>query len=333
MRDKRTLITESVLMILVRGGVEQSIIDDVKTRLEVELAKCEVYERCTDLITVDPTPFEYLEQFLNVKRIEGKSDGTIKRYDYEIRRFLEDCRKPLKDITTDDLRLYLDYRKRSGRKELSNRTLENMRKVYSPFFSWLTAERIIPWNPCLSLHQIKYRKTVRKTYSQVETQELKEACGNIRDTAMVDWFLSTGCRVGEVENAKRSMIDWEERSIIITGKGDKERKVYFDSVTAMHLQKYLETRDDYMDALFVSRSGVPLTKGGIQQAIKRVGRRAGVSKTHCHRFRHTLATRLSAKMPVTDVAMILGHEDISTTQIYCHSDPAAVAAGYNMVMS
>lgn len=333
MRDQRLLITDSVLMILVKHEVNQEVINEVRTRLEVELAKYEVYKRCTNIIPIDPTPFDYLRQFLEVKCIEGKSQGTIKRYYYEIGKLLRDCRKPLKEITTNDLRLYLDYRKKNGKRELSNRTLENMRNCYSTFFKWLTEEHIIEWNPCSSLHQIKYRKMVRKTYSQVEIQKLREACKDIRDITMIDWFLSTGCRVSEVETSKLSDIDWDEKSIIVTGKGNKDRKVYFDSVTAMHMKKYLATRNDCCDSIFVTSLGKPLTKSGIQQAIKRIGDRAGVTKTYCHRFRHTLATRLVSSMPVTDVATILGHDNINTTQIYCYSDPLKVMANYKREMA
>lgn len=333
MRDQRAVIVDQTLMILVKRGVDQETIDEVKTRLEVELAKCEVYKRCTDLATVDRSPFEYLKEFLDVKRIEGKSEKTIERYKYEASRILFYCRKPLNEITTNDLRVYLDWRKRNGSKELSNRTIDNTRKAISPFFAWLTAERIIPYNPCLALHQIKYRKTVRTAYSQVEMQKLREACKSSRDTAMIDWLETTGCRVGEVETARLSDIDWNELSCIVAGKGDKERKVYFNTVTAMHLKKYLSERTDMVDALFVNRSGKPLTIGGIQQAIARIGKRAGVVKTHCHRFRHTLATNLSTKMPIIEVAEILGHEDISTTQIYCHADPTAVMADYKKAMA
>ena len=333
MQDQRSIITQKICMTMIQHGADQELIDAVRDQLEVELAKCEVYERCTAVALVDNTPYQYLLQYLNVKRIEGKSSGTIARYKYEIERLLWYCHKPLKEITANDIRLYLDYRKHSGKKELSNRTLNNMRQVFNPFFAWLTAEDIIAKNPCLAVHQIKYRKTVRTLYSPTDLQKLREACSCIRDTVLIDWLISTGCRVEEVATTKLSMIDWNERSCIIVGKGNKERKVYFDAVTAMHMQLYLNTRKDMSDALFVSRSGSPMTKSGIQQAVKRIGQRAGVMKVYCHRFRHTLASNLAAKMPVTEVAAILGHDDISTTQVYVHSDPAAIAADYRRAMA
>ena len=333
MQDQRSIITSKICMTLIQHGADQELIDAVRNQLEVELSKYEVQERCTAVAVVDNTPYQYLQQFLNIKRIEGKSDKTIARYKYEIERLLWYCHKPLDEMTADDIRTYLDYKKRSGKKELSNRTLDNMRSVFSPFFVWLTAERIIPYNPCLAVHQIKYRKTVRIAYSQTDLQRLREACKTIRDTAMIDWLSSTGCRIEEVASTQLSMIDWNARSCIIVGKGNKERTVYFDSITAMHLQIYLNTRNDVTDALFVNRSGAPLTKGGIHQAVKRIGKRAGLTKVHCHRFRHTLASNLATKMPITEVADILGHDDISTTQVYVHSDPASTAADYRRAMA
>ena len=334
MRDTRSIITEKVMMTLVKHGVSTEIISEAQTQLEIELAKCEVYERCTEIATIDSTPFQYLQQFLNTKKIEGKSEGTINRYKYEIEKLLWYYHKPLNEFTTNDLRVYLEYRKKTGtyKKELSNRTLDGMRKCYSSFFKWLTAEKIIPWNPCLSLHKIRYKKTVRKTYTSVEMQKMREACETDRDTAIVDWFASTGCRVGEVSTTSIGDIDWNDKSVIVTGKGDKERQVYFDDVTAMHLQQYLVNRKDSCTALFVGRNGDPLSVSGIQQAVKKIGERAGVEKAHCHRFRHTLATYLVTKMPITEVASILGHEDISTTQIYITNSRENAKANYKLAM-
>lgn len=329
MRDQRSIITQQVLMILVKSNVEQDVIDKVKTKLEVELAKCEVYERCTDLVPIDTTPMQYLEQYLDVKRIEGKSQKTVDRYRYEIGKLLTDLNKPLDEITTSDLRAYLDFRKNNGtRKPLSNRTVDNMRQVYSPFFAWLTAERIIPYNPSLAVHKIKYLETVRTAYSKADLQKLREACDNIRDLSLIDWLAATGCRVDEVANTRVSMINWRDLSCIVVGKGNKERLVYFDEVTALHLNQYLTKRKDMVDALFVNRSGQPITKSGLQQIVNRIGQRAGVAKTHCHRFRHTLATNLSTRMPVVEVAEILGHDDIRTTQVYCHNDQSSVMSDY-----
>ena len=320
-------------MALVRRNADQETIDEVRSLLEVELAKCEVYERCTAVAVLDDSPRQYLKQYLAMKRIEGKSEKTIERYRYEIERLLWYLNRPLEDITANDIRLYLDYKKNSGKKPLSNRTLNNMRQVFQPFFAWLTAEDIIVKNPCLSVHNIKCRKTVRSAYSKTDLQKLRETCDTIRDTAMIDWLTSTGCRVQEVSTTRLSMINWHDRSCVVIGKGNKERTVYFDDITAMHLQMYLNTRQDVVDALFVGRNGSPLTVSGIQQAVKRIGDRAGIAKVHCHRFRHTLASTLAVKMPITEVADIMGHDDISTTQVYVHSDAGSVAADYKRAMA
>lgn len=333
--DKRDLITQKVLMVLVKNNVEQEIIDETRAILEVELDKCEVYERCTDIVTVDTTPIWYLKQFLDIKRIEGKTDKTIKRYKYEIEKLLLDLKKPLKDISTSDIRVYIDNRKlgKGTGRQLSNRTLHGMISCYSSFFKWLVVENVITSNPCTAVGSIKYKKKVRKIFSTTELQRMREACDSLRDIALIDWFISTGCRVGEVSGAKLSDIDWNTKSILVIGKGNKERTVYFDDVTSMHLQKYILSRKDSCDRVFVNRSGNPLTVGGVQQIVKRIGRRAGIDDAHCHRFRHTFATYLVSKIPITDVAEIMGHESISTTQGYVSSDNDSVMTNYRRVMN
>ena len=333
-RDMRSVIVDKIMMTMAKYNIPQEAAYEVKAQLEVELSKCEVYQRCTEITTINTTAFQFLQQFLDTKRIEGKSEGTIERYKTEVGKLLWYYHKPLDEYTTQDIRLYLDYRKRNGKykETVSNRTLDGIRKCLSSFFKWCAAEQIIPHDPCLSIHQIKYKKTVRKVFSAVEMQKLREACKDIRELTLIDWLFCTGCRVAEVASSRRDMIDWNERSIIVTGKGDKERKVYFNEVTAMHLQEYLNSRTDVCVALFVSSRGNPMTVPSIQQTVKRIGERAGVANVFPHRFRHTFATYMAGKMSVIEVANLLGHNDISTTQVYCHANPAQIANNYRNAM-
>jgi site-specific recombinase XerD len=334
-RDIRSIIVDKLMLTLIKRGVDPEIVREVKLQFEVELSKYEVQDRCTEVATVDTSAFQYLNQYLDTKRIEGKSENTINRYQYEISRLLWYYHKPLHEFTTDDIRMYLDYRKRNPvhKEAITNQTLDSIRKCYSAFFRWLAAERIIKWNPCLAVHKIKYKKTVRKSFTAVEMQKIREACNNPKELALIDWLSSTGCRVAEIASARTDLIDWNEKSIIVTGKGDKERKVYFNDVTCMHLQEYLMGRKDQTVALFAGRGGRPMSTVSIQQTLKRIGERAGVANVHCHRFRHTFATYMSSKMPITEVAALMGHDDISTTQIYVHSDPTKVMANYRSAMS
>lgn len=335
MRDGRSVISQNVLLCLLKSGVPQDVITEAQDTLERVLDKYEVLPRCTEVVVVDDSALKHLKDFILCKRIEGRSEQTLKRYWYELEKLVTHFRKPLSDYTTQDLRDYLEYRKRHAtyRRELSKTTLDGMRRIYSSFFAWLTAERVIDWNPTLAVRPIKHKRAVRVPYSAIEIQKLKEACQTKRDVAMVDWLLSTGCRVGELPTVSVSAIDWQRKSCIVTGKGDKERVVYFTDVCAMHLSEYIADRKQQSDALFLGRSGKPMQIGSIRAAVQRIGRRAGVAKVFPHRFRHTFATQMCAKMPVMEVASLMGHEDISTTQIYCHVDPVSVAANYRQAMA
>ena len=335
MRDARSTITQQVLLSLLKNEVSHEAISDVQDVLISQLDKYEVIPRCTEVAVVDDSALKHLKDFIICKQIEGRSDQTLKRYYYELEKFLTYFRKPLSDYTTQDIRDYLEYRKRHAvyRRELSKTTLDGMRRIYSSFFAWVTAERIVDWNPSLAVRPIKHKKAVRQPYSAIEVQRIKEACRTKRDVALIDWLLTTGCRVGELGSVSIGAINWQEKSCVVTGKGDRERVVYFTDVTAMHLSDYITSRTVRSDALFLGRAGRPMKVSSIRAAVRRIGERAGVSKVMPHRFRHTFASYMCTKIPVVEVATLLGHEDISTTQIYCHNDPVSVAANYRRAMA
>lgn len=333
-KDLRGSVIDAVLFRL-QNVVQQEVIDAVFDALVIVLETVELSERCTEIATMDDTPDRTLKRFIATKRIEGASEKTLQRYHYEIQQLLDFFRKPLEKYSTDDLRFYLSWRRQNTRrKQLSNRTLDGMRRIYCSFFSWLTSERIISWDPTSALKAIKYKKTVRKPFSPVELQQLREACTNIRDLALIDWLYCTGCRVSEVVNTNICDVDFENLECVVTGKGNKERRVYLTTVAAMHLKQYLTTRTDIENALFIGRGSERLSKCGIEALITKVGKRAGVSNAHPHRFRRTLGSDLYAKgMPILDIAQILGHEDVSTTQVYCYVDPKSVKLGYQARMA
>lgn len=334
MTDLRGNVINAVLASLL-DTVSQEVVDVVYDALVLALDKVELTERCTEVALTDDCPDKALRRFIATKRIEGSSEKTLARYGYEIQQLLDFFRKPLEKYTTDDLRFYLSWRRQhANRKQLSNRTLDGMRRIYSSFFSWLTSERIIPWNPTSALKAIKYKKTVRKPFTAVDLQQLREACESPRDLALIDWLYATGCRVSEVANTNIVDVDFENLECVVTGKGNKERRVYMTTVCAMHLKQYLETRSDTNEALFIGKGTERLSKNGIEAAVRRIGAAAGVTNVHPHRFRRTLGSDLYAKgMPILDIAQILGHEDISTTQIYCYVNPASVKSGYQAKMA
>lgn len=311
----------------LQGRASNEVMDIVQDVLTIELNKYEVQERCTDVAVQDNSAEALLKKFVATKRIEGTAESTLRRYADENLKLIRFLHKPLYEVTTYDLRFYLSVRRQQG--GLSNRTLDGMRRCYSSFFNWLSAEGLIGHNPCAALAQIKYRKQVKKPYSAVELEKLRKACGSIRDLALVDFLYCTGCRVSEVSRLDIADIDFEHMECTVIGKGNKERVVYLSDVAGMHLQEYLKGRDDMSDALFIGKRGRRLSKNGIEAMLKRLGKDAGVENVYPHRYRRTLATNLLDRgMNIQDVAAILGHADLKTTQIYCYISQKNVKAAY-----
>lgn len=255
--------------------------------------------------------------FLAAKRVEGCSEKTIRYYDSTIRNVLAAVCKDIKQITTDDLRMYLDdYQKQSGASKV---TIDNIRRILSSFFSWLEDEAYIVKSPVRRIHKVKTCKTVKETYSDEALELMRDHSGCVRDLAIIDILASTGMRVGELVKLNRSDIDFENRECIVLGKGNKQRKVYFDARTKIHLQSYLHTRTDYNDALFVSlqKPFDRLQISGVEIRLRELGRKLEINKVHPHKFRRTLATMAIDKgMPIEQVQQLLGHQSVDTTLQY-----------------
>ena len=308
--DIREMIIQEVMAAL-QGRAAPETINTVQDVLVIELNKYEVQERCTDLTVTDTSAEGQLRKYIATKRIEGKAESTLRRYYEENLKVINYFRKPLREITTYDLRFYLSLRRQQG--GVSNRTLDGMRRCYSSFFSWLTAEGLIG----------------RKPYSAVELEKLRAACGNARDLALVDFLYSTGCRVSEVSRLDITDVDLDSGECLVVGKGNKERLVYLTDVAGMHLKTYLDTRKDVGNALFTGKGSSRIKKSGIEAILRRLGKAAGVENVHPHRFRRTLATNLLDRgMNIQDMAAILGHADLKTTQIYCYISQQNVKTAY-----
>lgn len=325
--DIRDKIIQSVTAALKDQGQQNDMIAAVQDALVIELNEYEIQERCTAVTTVDTSAEAFLKRYLATKRIEGLADSTLRRYaeiNLEVIRFLQ---KPLYEVTTYDLRFYLSVRRQQGR--VSNRTLDGMRRCINGFFGWLSAEGLIGRNPCAALKQIKYRKTVKKPYSAVELEKMRNACENIRDLALIEFLYATACRVSEVSRLDIVDVDFENLECTVLGKGNKERTVYLTEVAAMYLKQYLDTRKDTSNALFVGKGTRRLGKNAIEAIVKHIGKAAGVENAHPHRYRRTRATNLLDRgMNIQDVAAILGHADLKTTQIYCYISQSNVRAAY-----
>ena len=260
---------------------------------------------------------ELLPLFIAAKRVEGCSEKSLTYYESTIRNMLQQITKPEKEITTEDLRDYLnDYQQRGT---ISKITLDNVRRILSSFFSWLEDEDYIVKSPVRRIHKVKTGKTVKETYSDESLELMRDHCDNMRDLAMIDLLVSTGIRVGELVRLNREDIDFENRECIVFGKGSKERKVYFDARTKIHLQKYLSERTDENEALFVSLLSPfeRLQISGVEIRLRKIGRELNIHRVHPHKFRRTLATMAIDKgMPIEQVQHLLGHQSIDTTLQY-----------------
>lgn len=261
--------------------------------------------------------FELLKRFISTKKLEGRSDKTLKYYKSTVEKMLHAVDKNVKAISTDDLREYLtEYQSRST---VSKQSVDNVRRNLSSFFTWLEDENYILKSPVRRIHKIKTTTPVKETYSDDEMERLRDSCKEIRDLAMIDLLSSTGMRVGELVLLNREDIDFNERECIVLGKGDKERIVYFDARTKLHIQEYLNSRADTNAALFVGlRSpNERLQIGGVEVRIRKLGRAIGIKKCHPHKFRRTMATiAIDKGMPIEQVQKLLGHEKIDTTLHY-----------------
>lgn len=327
--DLREQIIQKIMQAL-DGRTDAGTADIVQDILLIELNNYEIQERCTDVVLADDSADRMLKKFLATKRIEGIAESTLLRYAEENKKLIRFLGKPLYEVSTYDIRFYLSYRRENSGKKLGNRTLDGMRRCYSSFFSWLSAEGLIGRNPCAAIKQIKYRKEVKKPYSAAEMEKLRRACANKRDLALLDFLYCTGCRVSEVARLNIDDIDFENMECTVLGKGNKERTVYLSEVAAMNLGEYLASREDGNEALFTGKGTERLGKNGIEVLLKRLGKKAGVINVHPHRYRRTLATNLLDRgMNIQDVAVILGHADLKTTQVYCYISQKNVKNAYS----
>jgi site-specific recombinase XerD len=253
---------------------------------------------------------KYINSFLSAKEVEGCSARTIKYYRENIERLIDKLNKSIKIITTEDIRKYLsDYKDLN---KCSSVTIDS-------FFSWLEDEDYIIKSPVRRIHRIKTATLVKETFSDENIEIMRDECNFIRDLAMIELLYSTGIRVGELVNLNKENINFEDRSCIVQGKGNKQREVYFDARTKIHLKEYLESREDDNAALFVSKNKPHqrLSISGIERIVRNLGFETKINKVHPHKFRRTLATMAIDKgMPIEQVQKLLGHVKIETTMHY-----------------
>ena len=277
---------------------------------------------------------KYLANFIAAKRVEGCSDKSLRYYESTLKNMLSGIGKPVKHITTDDLRQYLDKYQREG--GAGKVTMDNIRRILSSFFAWLEEEDCILKSPVRRIHKVKTGTSVKETYTDEDLEVMRDHTETTRDLAMIDLLSSTGMRVGELVNLDRKDIDFNNRECVVLGKGDKERKVYFDARTKIHLQNYLNERTDDNHALFVSLQSTHkrLQISGVEIRLRELGRRLGIEKVHPHKFRRTLATvAIDKGMPIEQVQQLLGHTSVDTTLQYAMVNQSNVKASHRKFLA
>lgn len=328
--------------------MKEQLIREIRTEMsdilsERQLDKLhEVLLSCLNKVRIEPlqgteymqSNIDYLKLYISAKSIEGCSEKTLSYYDTTIRKMIAYLGKDIREITTEELRVYLaDYQKIHN---VSKVTIDNIRRILSGFFAWLEDENYIIKSPARRIHKIKTAQTIKESFSDESLEILKSSCTNARDLALVEFLVSTGVRVGEIVRLNRQDINFSERSCVVFGKGDKEREIYFDAPTKLHLQIYLNSRQDDNEALFVSRNSPykRLSVSGIEKMLNSLGERSNIKNVHPHKFRRTLATMAIDKgMPVEQVQKLLGHVRIDTTMHYAMVNQANVKNAHRKYIS
>lgn len=296
------------------------------------LYKYKVESKQTDIVLYDNSNERILKNYIASLRLEGKSELTIDQYHRKVKNFLNATGKAVKKITTGDIRYYLA--KYFSERNVGKTTLDNQRRALSAFFSWLTAENYIDKNPMLRIKKIKTDEKIKKPFSDTELEQIRSVTKNTKEKALIEFMLSTGCRVSEIVNLHIQDINFSNNECIVYGKGGKERKVYISDKCMFYLDAYLRERKESSTSLFTNRNHYGMTKANIEILVSKIGKRAGVEKVHPHRFRRTFATNaLDKGMSLQYVQKILGHQSVDTTMIYCCVDDANVKMAHRRLVA
>lgn len=293
-----------------------SQLEKLKKVLSFELENIKISKNKKDNLQSESNS-KLLEVFISAKRVEGCSEKSLNYYKTVIEKMMIGINKPIKEIVTDDIRTYLTTYQEN--KNISKTTIDNMRRIFSSFFSWLEDEDYILKSPVRRIHKIKSATIIKETYTDESLEIMRDSCKNLRDLALIDMLSSTGMRIGELVLLNIEDINFNERECIVFGKGNKERIVYFDARTKIHLKNYLESRKDKNNALFVSLKEPynRITIGGIETRLRKMGKELDIPRVHPHKFRRTLATvAIDKGMPIEQLQRLLGHQRIDTTLQY-----------------
>ena len=315
------------LLTMLGKSMSKELVSAVDMALTALFQKYDVSEACTDLAVCDDSNEKIINTYIASMRLEGRSEKTLKQYYDALTKLLDEIPKSIKDIRTNDIRYHLAHYQATHK--VSNATVNNKRKFLSAFFVWATREEIVDKNPMLKINSIKEKYVTKKPFSDIELAKIRDALEDNREKALVEFLLSTGCRVSEVAGLKVGNIDFRTGECVVLGKGNKERTVYLNNKSMYYLERYIGGFVDADRPLFMNARGRGMTKQNIEELMRIIGKRAGVLKVHPHRFRRTMATNAMKRgMPVQYIQVILGHSKLDTTMIYCIYDKEVVKAEY-----
>ncbi len=309
------------------GILNEEQLEKLGNVLDVVMHDFRIERKKEEITVYDGSNDSKIKRFIATKRLEGLAESSLEQYYRTVSNFLDTIGKSLEKVSTDDIRYYLSLYQE--KRKVSKMTLNNMRRYLSTFFQWCTDEDIIGKNPMRRVKAIKQQKTIKEPFSDVEMEKIRQESGSNRNRALVEFLYSTGCRVSEVVALDLNNIDFANKSVVVTGKGNKQREVYISEKAMYWISKYINERVDNCTALFIGKGCKRLNKEGIEAVMRKIGKCAGVDKVHPHRFRRTIATNLINKgMPVQEVQQLLGHSKIDTTMIYCKIDSKNVQAAH-----
>ena len=319
---------KSLLMHKVEGTLKTrmfaNLLEEAVDEIQEHLDEFDIVHIAENALETD----DLLSAFLSAKKVAGRSEKTLTRYQYIIERFMNFANTKTRDINQNHIRAYFAHELDRG---VSESTVDGIRQVLSGYFGWLEHEKLIRSNPVFNIEAIKYQKKERLAFSYADTEVIKRNCRNLRDNAIVSFFLATGCRVGEVSRLNRDDVNLDEGECIVLGKGRKERVVFLDDVAVLTLREYLATRADNCEALFVTRRGKRFQPGGSRYMLCRIAEKSGVENVHPHRFRRTVVTRLLNRgMPIQEVAIVVGHDKVDTTMKYYSANKSRIKNSYRI---
>lgn len=313
------------------GMTDQAICEALHVLNKIA-TRYEIHKKETALAVYNDELPEIVKIYVVCKKIEGLSQQTLDTYMRMLKIFFRDIRKPVTQITTNDIRVYLfSYQRERG---CSNRSLDKYRQYLASFFGWAADEGYVQQNPMRTIPAIKYEQKPRQNLTQLELEYLRQCCQTPRERAIIDFLFSTGCRVSELAGVKLSDVDWNAKSVHLFGKGSKHRTSFLNARAEVSLKAYLKTRNDDCESLFVTerKPYKQLTTNALEKIVRNIASRMDGDtnkKVTPHILRHTTATlALQNGMPIADISKLLGHEKIDTTMIYAHTCMETVQMGH-----